>query len=88
MIWFGPYSVCYISVSHHNQHNSYAGSKWVGIAFSRIEDKNIYLNARNDMSVNFNFNLDSDVAVTGAVTRQVEMMNQTDRFNILVLSRL
>ena len=40
------------------------------------------------MSVNFNFNLDSDVAVTRAVTRQVEMMNRTDRFNILVLSRL
>ena len=40
------------------------------------------------MSVNFNFNLDSDVAATGAVTRQVEMMNHTDRFNILVLSRL
>ena len=58
------------------------------MAFSRIEDKNIYLNARNDMSVNFNFNLDNDVAATGAVTRQVEMMNQTDRFNILVLSRL
>ena len=39
------------------------------------------------MSVNFNFNLDNAVAVTRAV-RQVEMMNQTDRFNILVLSRL